>query len=87
MKERVVKGVTHYLFEDLNEFRDKYVTLPIVREWRHSNKGDWILTDDGQVCQVLHLGVLKKSDRKKETTFIRTIMGSYICSPSVVIQG
>jgi len=45
------------------------------------------LTDDGQVCQVLHLGVLKKDDRKKETTFIRTIMGSFVCSPSVVMKG
>jgi len=88
MKERVVKGVTHYLFEDLDEFRTKIsLRHPVVKEWRHSNKGDWILTDDGQVCQVLHLGVLKKSDRKKETTFIRTIMSSYICSPSVVIKG
>ena len=87
MKERIVKGVTHYLFESIEEFRDKYVTLPLVRDWRHSNKGDWILTDDGQVCQVLHLGVLKKNDRKKETTFIRTIMGSFVCSPSVVMKG
>jgi len=87
MRERVVKGVTHYLFEDVEEFRSKYVTLPLVRDWRHSNKGDWILTDDGQVCQVLHLGVLKKSDRKKETTFIRTIMGSFVCSPRVKMEG
>tara|TARA_R100001163_G_C5051282_1_gene188070 strand:+ start:407 stop:1168 length:762 start_codon:yes stop_codon:yes gene_type:complete len=87
MKERIVKGVTHYLFESIEEFRDKYVTLPLVRDWRHSNKEDWVLTDDGQVCQVLHLGVLKKDDRKKETTFIRTIMGSFVCSPSVVMKG
>ena len=87
MKERIVKGVTHYLFESIEEFRDKYVTLPLVRDWRHSNKEDWVLTDDGQVCQVLHLGVLKKEDRKKETTFIRTIMGSFVCSPSVVMKG
>jgi len=87
MKQRVVKGVTHYLFESVDEFRDKYPTLPLVTDWRHSNKGEWILTDDGQVCEVLHLGVLKKSDRKNGTSFIRTIMGSYVCSPKVVIEG
>ena len=87
MKERVVKGVTHYLFESVEEVIDKYVTLPLCRDWRHSNKGDWVLTDDGQVCQVLHLGVLKKNDRKKQTTFIRTIMGSYVCSPRVMMEG
>ena len=87
MKERLVKGVTHYLYDSVEEFRNKYDTLPISLDWRHSNKGDWIVTDDGQVCQVLHLGVLKKKDRKKETTFIRTIIGSFVCSPKVKIEG
>ena len=85
MLERVVKGVTHYLYEDIEEFREHYVTLPLVRDWRHSNKGDWVLTDDGQVCEVLHLGILRKS--KKKTTFVRTIIGSFICSEKVKMQG
>lgn len=87
MKERVVKGVTHYLYDNVDEFRRYHESVSLLTDWRHSNKGDWILTDDGQICQVLHLGVLKKNDRKKETTFIRTIMGSFICSPKVVIEG
>ena len=83
MKARFVKGVEHHLYEDVAEFRDYQPYIGLVEDWRHSNKGNWILTDDGQVCQVLYLGVMKKLDRKKETTFIRTIIGSFICSERV----
>lgn len=87
MKTRVVKGITHYLYENVAEFRNYNDSIGLVSDWRHSSVGQWIETDDKQVCQVLHLGVLKKSDRKKETTFIRTIIGSFVCSPSVKIKG
>lgn len=87
MKTRVVKDITHYLYENVAEFRSHNDSVGLASDWRHSSLGDWIITDDGQVCQVLHLGVLKKSDRKKETTFIRTIIGSFVCSPSVKIEG
>jgi hypothetical protein len=85
MLERVVKGVTHYLYESQKEFREYHKDISLVTDWRHSNKGDWILTDDGNVCQVLHLGILNKS--KKETTFIRTIVGSFVCSEKVKLVG
>ena len=87
MKTRVVKGVTHYLYDNESEFRETHKNVSLVSDWRHSNKGNWILTDEGQVCQVLHLGVMKKSDRKKETTFIRTIIGSFVCSANVKLEG
>tara|TARA_R100000654_G_scaffold31080_1_gene55945 strand:+ start:1177 stop:1935 length:759 start_codon:yes stop_codon:yes gene_type:complete len=86
MQERVVKGVNHFLYENENEFREYHKNVSLVTNWRHSNKGDWILTDDGNVCQVLHLGILKKNT-KKETTFIRTIIGSFICSDKVELKG
>tara|TARA_R110001583_G_scaffold44890_1_gene142105 strand:- start:170 stop:931 length:762 start_codon:yes stop_codon:yes gene_type:complete len=87
MKERIVKGVTHHLYDNEQEFRENHENVSLSTNWRHCNEGDWVLTDDGQVCQVLHLGVLKKHDRKKETTFIRTIMGSFVCGPKVKMQG
>jgi hypothetical protein len=87
MKTRLVNGVKHCLFDNVAEFRDYHDSVALVSDWRHSNKGDWILTDDERVCQILHLGVMKKSDRKKETTFIRTIIGSFVCSPNVKLEG
>ena len=87
MKTRLVNGVTHYLYDTIDEFREYHDSLPLVEDWRHSNRGDWVLSDDGQICQILHLGVLKRPNRAKETTFIRTIIGSFVCSPSVKMKG
>jgi hypothetical protein len=87
MKTRKVSGVEHYLYDSELEFRETHKNVSLVYDWRHSNRGDWVLSDDGQVCQVLHLGVMKKSDRKKETTFIRTIIGSFICTEKVKMKG
>ncbi len=53
MRERIVKGITHYLYDDVDEFRKYHESVSLVTDWRHSNKGDWVLADDGQVCQVL----------------------------------
>jgi len=87
VETRIIKGVNHYLYENVAEFRNHHNSVSMVSDWRHSNKGDWIITDDKKVCQVLHLGVMKKSDRIKETTFIRTIIGSFICNKNVKMQG
>jgi len=86
MKTRVVKGITHNLYESEVEFRESHPNVSLVMDWRHSNKGDWVLTDDGKVCQVLHLGILNKKSNKP-SSFIRTIIGSFICVDSVKMQG
>ena len=88
MKTREIKGVTHYLYEDVAEFRDYHDSVALVSDWRHSSIGNWVLTDDGQVCQVLHLGMLNKdNDKRKTYTFIRTVIGSFICEKNVLIKG
>tara|TARA_B100000029_G_scaffold206875_1_gene204632 strand:+ start:2454 stop:3215 length:762 start_codon:yes stop_codon:yes gene_type:complete len=87
MKTRKVNGVTKYLFENVDEFREYHPSVSLCKDWRHASVDDWIVTDDGQVCQVLHLGVLKRPNRKTETTFIRTIIGSFVCGPNVTIEG
>ena len=87
MRTRKVNGITKYLFENVDEFREYHPSISLCKDWRHASVDDWIVTDDGQVCQVLHLGVLKRPNRKKETTFIRTIIGSFVCGPNVTIKG
>jgi len=87
METRKIKGVNHYLYEDVAEFRQHHDSIGLVEDWRHSNKGDWVLTDDGQVCQVLHLGVLNKNNKKKTSTFVRTVIGSFICNERVLMKG
>lgn len=86
MKTRIVKNETHYLYEDVQEFRSYHKNVALVTDWRHSNVNDWVLTDDGQVCKILHLGSLNKPGNNK-TIFVRTVIGSFVCSPSVKMEG
>ena len=87
MKSRIIKDVEHFIYDDVSEFRNYHLNVGLVEDWRHSNANDWVLTDDGQVCKILYLGILKKKNRKKDTTFVRTIIGSFVCNPSVKMEG
>jgi len=87
MKTRTINGETKYLFDNILEFKEYHPSIDICEDWRHASVDDWIASDDGQVCQVLHVGILKSPNRKKETTFIRTIIGSFVCSPKVTMTG
>ena len=85
MKTRTVNGDTKYLFDNVEEFAEYNPSVSLCEDWRHASVDDWIVSDDGQVCQVLYVGILKRTDRKKETTFIRTIIGSFVCGPNVTM--
>jgi hypothetical protein len=87
VKTRTINGVTKYLFDTIDEFIEYHPSTTVCTDWRHASVDDWIMSDDGQVCQVLYVGLLKKPNRKKDTTFIRTIIGSFVCNPNVTMSG
>lgn len=45
--------------------------LKYTEDWRNANRGDWILTSDEKVLQVLNRRETKKKSHKKPITFIR----------------
>ena len=61
MNSRTIKGIDHLLFDNEDEFNKYMPNTPIITDWRNGNEGDWVLTDDGQICQVLKRGGLKNS--------------------------
>tara|TARA_R110000803_G_scaffold17882_3_gene48080 strand:- start:91 stop:852 length:762 start_codon:yes stop_codon:yes gene_type:complete len=88
VKTRKIKSVEHPLFQDSLEFSQYMPNTPLVADWRLGLEGDWVSTEDGQVCQVLKRGSLKASGNKKiYNYYIRTIMGSFVCKPSIEIKG
>tara|TARA_R100000458_G_C8248151_1_gene225611 strand:- start:616 stop:1371 length:756 start_codon:yes stop_codon:yes gene_type:complete len=85
MKSRIIKKVEHFLYDNVEEFRIHHPGIGLVEDWRHSNINDWVLTDDGQVCKILHLGEMKNN--KTTRTFVRTVIGSFVCSPTAKMKG
>ena len=85
MKSRTIKNVEHFLYDNVEEFRTHHSGIGLVEDWRHSNTNDWVLTDDGKVCKILHLGEMKNN--KKTRTFVRTVIGSFVCSDTARMEG
>ena len=88
MKKKKIKSVEHPLFQDEKEFKHYMPNKALVTNWRNGLEGDWVLTDDGQVCMILKRGGLKASGTDKiYNYYVRTVIGSYVCKPSNEMKG
>ena len=76
-----IKDTRHYLYDDLGEFQAFVQDTAVMEDWRDGMEGDWILTDDGYVCQVLRLSRIGKK------MCIRTLCGTYDVNGSVQMIG
>ncbi len=76
-----IKDDRHYLYDNLGEFQAFVQDVAIVEDWRLADEGDWVLTDDGYVCQIL-----KKSKIGKKMC-MRTLCGTYDISASYEMLG
>jgi len=88
MKTRTIKNITHYLYENEEEFRDEQGDIELIENWKEGKEGDWVKCDDGQVCQVLRRRKLKvKGTDRQKHHYVRTIIGSFVCKDKVKMSG
>ena len=78
MDFKEIKNTKHYLFDDKGEFAVHHPTVPVRRNWRHGEEGEWVFTDDGFVCQILKKSKIKK--RSVTSACVRTVCGTFIAS-------
>jgi hypothetical protein len=72
-----VKGKKHYLYDSMQEFRIHHPDVAVIDDWRAGKEGDWVSTDDNNVCQVLKCYNLKINMSKKVTRCVRTVLGTF----------
>ena len=77
MDFKEVKGKKHYLYDSVQEFRIHHPDEVINNNWRSGKDGDWVLTDDNNVCQILKSYPLKVNMSKKITKCVRTVLGTF----------
>ena len=58
MDFKEIKYIKHYLYDSVEEFNSVYLGIMPVH-WKIGKEGDWVLTDDNYVCQLLKKGQLK----------------------------
>ena len=77
MDFKEIKGKKHYLYDSVREFRIHHPDVPLLENWREGKEGDWVLTDDNNVCQVLKCYDLKVNTSDKVSRCLRTVCGTF----------
>jgi len=75
--------VTHYVYDDIDEFREDHPNIIVKPDWKTSDEGDWIVADDGGIIQLLKVSkhVNHPNDRKNykfAQGWVRTVVGSFL---------
>ena len=73
MRYYKVKGVKHTVYETKSEVPPH---VKLVKDWRKGNIGDWVLTDDESVIQILRKGAMLR--KTGERAYVGTCTGTFI---------
>ena len=87
MEKRKIKNITHYVYDDIDEFRKDHPNVVVREDWKVSDENDWVYSDDGRIIQLLKVAkqVNHHNDRKNykfAKGWVRTVVGSFINRPN-----
>ena len=83
MEYRVIKRVRHYVYDSIQEFEEHNPNEQVNKDWRSSNEGDWVYSDDGRIIQLLRVKneIRHPNDRRNykfAKGYVRTVVGTFI---------
>ena len=73
---RTIKGKKHYAYESKEEFHRAHPDTPLITDWKQAKEGDWCLSDDGKIVQILKKGCFVDK-KKRDNNYIRTVIGMF----------
>ena len=54
MQSKKIKGITHSVYDDLDEFQKEMPDTNVFFDWRLAKEGDWVMADeDSGIVQLL----------------------------------
>ena len=68
---------TYLIYDSLDEFNKDAGGESCVENWRRGQEGDWVLTDDGRVLEILKRAAFK-SGRWTSREYVRTVCGTFL---------
>lgn len=72
MKTEKIAGRVFRVYEEKEAYA---LGIKFLKNWRQAKKGDWILTKDGKVIQILNRTEKSRPDRKKAVVILLTGYG------------
>ena len=92
MEHSTIKGKTHYVFKDEDEYREFFNGEAVeIKDWKEGKEGDWVKADDGGVVQLVkvsnninHPGDSK--NYKVATGWCRTVVGTFLKTKNAVMD-
>ena len=84
---RKIRGDRHYVFEDIKEFNEFYLSKmmnppDVIKNWRDGEQGDWVLSDDNRIIRLLKVAPLNHPNDRKNykwaKNYIRTVVGTFV---------
>ena len=76
MDFKEIKGKKYYLFNSIEEFHTMFPQMYVSKDWRDSEEGEWVYTDDMYVCQILKKNNIKTTNGKGQVC-VRTVLGTF----------
>ena len=92
MEYRKINGIKHYVYDNIQEFESHNSSddKEIVKDWRESEEGDWVLSDDSRIIQILKKAPINHPQNRKNykyvTHYCRTVVGSFLCHKKVFMD-
>lgn len=68
---------TYLIYDSLDEFYEDADGELCVENWRRGQEGDWVLTDDGRVLEILKRAEFKSGGNKGKE-YVRTVCGTFL---------
>ena len=87
MDYRKIKGVKHYVFDDVQDFNiffsDEDNRPDVCANWLTASQGDWVIANDGGVIQLLKKSNIKHPNDRRNykycESYVRTVVGTFLC--------
>ena len=91
MEKKKIKNITHYVYDNINEFKEHHNNIVVHPDWRKADEGDWVYSDDDRIIQLLKVAkeINHPHDRKNykfAKGWVRTVVGSFINRPNTFMD-
>ena len=81
MRHYIVNKINYTVFDNIEELPNN---IKYIHNWRDGSIGDWVLTDDGCVIQILREGhMIRPKGKIKKVRYVGTCTGTFVVSDSV----